>query len=272
MKSAWLAAAIAIATNSSNLNLARNPGTSVAICNVNSYVPKAKSSYHFFGFNHRWLDVFFAIDCNAFGGESEVLFIWILPPKFSMVPTSSIKLPKKRLDLQKLQVAKCPHVFSLPPLKSNFNLFQSNHNLGPAAKSVRQWLRRSLSWGVWKPNMEADHQSLHTYKNKGKASPGNGWERENKQKIHMCKYVYIDLYFCVSMFMSIHANCIHLCQHFVGTRNVKCQLFDPKSNFSQVPQLRMQSSKLFLKRIEYTKGAKSSFWECSTLFVEDTIP
>ena len=52
MKSAWLAAAMAIATNSSNWNLARNPATWVAICNVHSYFPKAKSSYHGFRFNH----------------------------------------------------------------------------------------------------------------------------------------------------------------------------------------------------------------------------
>ena len=196
-----------------------------------------------------------------------------------MTPTSSIKPPKKGWISKDFRLQSAHMFFLFHPEKIKLQFVSIKSQLrchpsqnGPAAKSVRQWLRRSLSWGVWKPNMEADHQSLHTYKNKGKASPGNGWERENKQKIHMCKYVYIDLYFCVSMFISIHANCIHLWQHFVGTRNVKCQLFDPKSTSSQVPQLRMQSSKLFLKRIEYTKGAKSSFWECSTLFVEDTIP
>lgn len=132
MKSAWLAAAIAIATNSSNLNLARNPGTSVAICNVNSHVPKAKSSYHFFGFNHRWLDVFFAIDCHVFGAESEVLFLFeyvILPAKFPW-PQHRPSIPPKKGWISKDFRLQSAHMIFFSSTPSNFSLFQSNHNLG----------------------------------------------------------------------------------------------------------------------------------------------
>lgn len=131
-----------------------------------------------------------------------------------MAPTSSIKPHKKRLDLQRLQVAKCPHVFSLPPLRSNFSLFQSNHNLGvtvspitkrscckvckAVAKALAELGSLETQHGSWPPELAHLQKQRQSFTRK--------WVRKRKQTkdtyVQICVYrfvflcVYVYLYTC----------------------------------------------------------------------------